>query len=149
MRNVQITSNDAEIDQRLAELQPYVETGLTVSVSQPGQRAMVERNTLSRWSRTTRKLCQARNCARTGLFTTEKWRSLKKNAPNTILKMPNGPQIAHFLGSNPQLVAALCNLHPLDAARHVQEISDDLARGRLPVDGDNYQAWKLARERNK
>jgi hypothetical protein len=165
MRNVQITSNDAEIDQRLAELQPYVESGLTVSVSQPGQRTsdggtehsepVVEdysqvvpgeelREDVSIYDRRVEEF-------------KKQWPDFDavvgqdlpifRSVLNTILKMPNGPQIAYFLGSSPNLVAALCNLHPLDAARHVQEMSDDLARGSLPIDNDNFQAWKWARER--
>jgi len=166
MRNVQITSNDAEIDQRLAELQPYVETGLTVSVSQPGRR------TKDGGTEHSKPVVEDYSQAVPGEELREdvsiynrKVEEFKKECPdfdavvgqdlpiflsvrNAILKMPNGPQIAHFLGSYPKLAAALCNLHPLEAARHVQEISDDLARGILPIDGDNYQAWKLARERN-
>jgi len=165
MRNLQITSSDTEIDQRLAELQPYGEVGLTVTVSQQGRRTatggtehtepVVEnysevipgeelREDLSIYNRKVEDF--KKECAD---FDEKVGQDIPifLSVRNTILQMPNGPQIAHFLGSNPKLAVALSNLHPLDAARRVREMSADLAREILPS-SDDYRSWQLARERN-
>jgi len=45
--------------------------------------------------------------------------------------------------------AELCKLHPLDAARRVQEMSEDLDWGRMPEDRVDYSTWKYERNRQE
>jgi hypothetical protein len=164
MRNVQITSNDGEIDQRLAELQPYVETGLTVSVSQPGQRTgdggtehsepvvedysqvvpgreLEESATAYNQRLEDYKAAHADFDGLVGNSTVP----IVQGVRDEILRAPNGPQIVHFLASYPEVAQGLLNMHPLEAARHVREdMGPDLQRGILPIDGD-YESWRRAR----
>jgi len=42
-----------------------------------------------------------------------------------------------------------CKLDPLEAARRVQEMSDDLDWGRMPDDRMDYSTWRDERNRQK
>jgi|SRR6516165_6098206 hypothetical protein len=66
-----------------------------------------------------------------------------------ILRMSNGPEIVEFLSFTPDVCEALCKLHPLEAARRVQEMSDDLDWGRMPDDRMDYSTWRDERNRQK
>jgi len=62
-----------------------------------------------------------------------------------ILRQPNGPDIALFLGFAPDVIEQLNKMHPLDAAKCVEAISEDLERAAVPSDGTDYAPWKAAR----
>jgi len=62
-----------------------------------------------------------------------------------ILRQPNGPDIALFLGFAPDVIGQLVKMHPLDAARCIESISEDLERATLPGEGAEYGSWKAAR----
>ena len=64
-----------------------------------------------------------------------------------ILRMENAPDIVEFLSFAPDVCVELCKLHPLDAARRVQEMSDDLDWGRVPDDRVDYSTWRDERNR--
>jgi hypothetical protein len=63
--------------------------------------------------------------------------------------MENGPEIVEFLAFCPDVCSALSRLHPLDAARRVQEMSDDLDWGRVPEDRVDYSTWRDERNRQE
>jgi len=63
--------------------------------------------------------------------------------------MPNGVEITEFLAFCPDVCAELCKLHPLQAARRVQEMSDDLDLGRMPDDRMDYSTWRDERNLQK
>jgi hypothetical protein len=68
------------------------------------------------------------------------------NLRDEILRMPNGPAIAHFLGFAPEVVTQLARMHPLDAARCIESISEDLERGGVPAEETtDYDIWKTLR----
>jgi len=66
-----------------------------------------------------------------------------------ILRMENGPEIVEFLAFCPDVCAQLCLLDPLEAARKVSEMSEDLDWGRVPEDRLTYEAWKTERNRRE
>ena len=66
-----------------------------------------------------------------------------------IVRMPNGPKIVEFLSFAPDVCVELCKLHPLDAARRVQEMSEHLSWGRMPEDRVDYSTWRDQRNRQK
>ena len=60
---------------------------------------------------------------------------------SAIIEMENGPEVAYFLGKNPEICEELCQMSPFEAVRAVGRIADDRAdllpcRGfrRRPVD---------------
>ena len=63
-----------------------------------------------------------------------------------ILRQRNGPDIALFLGFAPDVIEQLCKMHPLDAARCIESISEDLERATIPGEGTDYGSWKAARD---
>ena len=63
---------------------------------------------------------------------------------------PSPPvEITEFLAFCPDVREALNKLHPLEAARRVQEISDDLDWGRVPEDQVDYSTWRDERNRQE
>ena len=66
-----------------------------------------------------------------------------------IVRMPNGVEITEFLAFCPDVCEALSRLHPLDAARRVHEMSEDLDLGRMPDDRMDYSTWRDERNRQK
>jgi hypothetical protein len=62
-----------------------------------------------------------------------------------ILRQPNGPDIALFLGFAPDVREQLCKMHPLDAAKCVESIGEDLERAAVPREDTDQTSWKAAR----
>lgn len=164
MRNVKIVSTDSEFDQRVAELAPYVESRTVVTVSQPGHRtASGETEHAEPAIEDYSEILPGRELEESAAAYNQRLEDFIADHPDfdglvrnstvpivqgvrdEILRAPNGPQIAHFLASYPEVAQGLLNMHPLEAARHVREdMGPDLARGILPIDGD-YESWRRAR----
>ena len=62
-----------------------------------------------------------------------------------ILRMPNGPSVAHFLGTAPEVVGQIARMHPLDAVRYIANISEDLEHVEAPAEEADYEIWKRLR----
>jgi hypothetical protein len=62
-----------------------------------------------------------------------------------VVRQPNGPDIALFLGFAPDVAENLCRMHPLDAAQCVEAISEDLERAAVPREDADQASWKAAR----
>jgi hypothetical protein len=62
-----------------------------------------------------------------------------------ILRQPNGPDIALFLGFAPDVIEQLSKMHPLDAAKCVESIGEDLERAAVPKEDTDQASWKAAR----
>ena len=62
-----------------------------------------------------------------------------------VVRQPNGPDIALFLGFCPDVAAELCKMHPLDAAKCIESISEDLERAAVPREEMDQTSWKAAR----
>jgi len=61
-----------------------------------------------------------------------------------ILRQPNGPDIALFLGFAPKVIEQLLKMHPLDAAKCVEAIGEDLERA-VATDEMDQPTFKAAR----
>jgi|SRR5215469_1427505 len=169
MRRLKVESTtDSEFDQSCSEsLQPYSAREITVTVaSQPQVREdgaiergeeMVEtssavipgeelRQSMQTYSRRLEHYKQEH--PQFAQFA-DPATPLPLSARDEILRMSNAPEIVEFLSFAPDVCAKLCELHPLDAARRVQEISDDLDWGRVPEDRVDYSTWRDERNRQK
>jgi len=62
-----------------------------------------------------------------------------------ILRQPNGPDIALFLGFAPDVIEQLNKMHPLDAAKCVEAIGEDLKNAEVPKDDTNQASYKAVR----
>jgi len=62
-----------------------------------------------------------------------------------ILRQPNGPDIAQFLGFAPDVIENLNRMHALDAAKCIEAIGEDLERASLPGGETDQASWKAAR----
>jgi hypothetical protein len=62
-----------------------------------------------------------------------------------ILRQPNGPDIALFLEFAPDVIENLNRMHPLDAAKCIEAISEDLERAAIPTEEMDQASWKAAR----
>jgi hypothetical protein len=60
----------------------------------------------------------------------------------TILKLDNGPQVEHFLGTRPEVADSLLALDPLAAAATVRFIARDLQSGMPLPDDATYSEYK-------
>jgi len=69
----------------------------------------------------------------------------------TILRLPNGPAVAHFLAVSPEMRLALCDLagkgRVLEAVAMVQRLSKDLAFGGMNLNG-TYTEFRDGRNRS-
>jgi len=63
-------------------------------------------------------------------------------AIDEITRQRNGPEIVEFLAFAPDVCAQLCLLDPIEAARKVSEMSEDLDVGRMPDDSMDYETFR-------
>jgi hypothetical protein len=169
MRRLKVESTtDSEFDQSCSEsFQPYNVNEITVTVS--AQPRICEDGAVERVAPTVetssavvpgRELCENRQAYSQKLEEYKRdHRDFAKFAdPATVIplsvqdeivRMPNAPEIVEFLSFAPDVCAELCNLHPLEAARKVQEMSDDLSWGHVPEDRVSYEVWKNERNRQE
>ena len=66
-----------------------------------------------------------------------------------ILRQPNGPDIALFLGFVPDVIEQLNKMHPLDAAKCIESIGEDLKNAEVPKDDADQTSYKAARNAKK
>ena len=64
-----------------------------------------------------------------------------------ILRAPNGPAIATFLGTVPEIAAKLFAMHPLQAVERMHDISEDPEDGDRPADDIDFATWRDVRNR--
>jgi hypothetical protein len=160
------STTDSELDQSYAEvLQPYNAVSVTVTTARPSvQRedgsiehapedvqnlsAVVPGRELQENMRAYSKRLEdyKRDHPEFGRYADPET-PLPLSVRDEILRMHNAPEIVEFLGFCPNVCEALCQLDPLEAARKVQEMSDDLSWGRLPDDRVDYPAWRDGRNR--
>jgi hypothetical protein len=169
MRRLKVEgTTDNEFDQACAEvLQPYVQRELTVTVSaQPQVRADGAIERAEPTVETTSVVTPGRELQENARAYSKRLEEYKAghpqfaqygdpNAPisiavrDEILRMPNGVEITEFLAFCPDVCEALNKLHPLVAARRVQEISDDLDWGRVPEERVDFATWRDERNRQE
>jgi len=168
MRKLKIDSTDSDFDAACSEVfQPYSVREVTVTVA--AQPQVREDGAIERGEETVETSSavvpgeELRQNMQTYSRRLEEYKASHPQFaqfadPNTppaiavrdeILRMKNGPEITEFLSFAPDVCEALNKLHPLDAARRVQEISDDLDWGRVPEDRVDYSTWRDERNRQE
>ena len=164
MRNVRIDSTtDSKIDQRVGETQPYNIVELVVTTG--NQSARLEDGSTEHTEPTVENLSAVmpgRELQENMAAYSKRVEAFKRDNPDfeqlvnqsipiplvirdEIFRMHNGPAIAHFLGYAPEVAEQLSAMHPLDAVRCVEGISEDLDRGEVPGDATEYGTWKQLR----
>jgi hypothetical protein len=163
-KNLRVESTtDSELDQRIAQLQPYSTIQVTITTARPSvqqedggtEHAPEDIQNLS-------DLVPGRELKANMAQYADRVEDFKQEFPDfdkyvgqdiaiplsvrdEILRQPNGPDIALFLGFAPDVIGQLVKMHPLDAARCIESISEDLERATLPGEGAEYGSWKAAR----
>ena len=66
-----------------------------------------------------------------------------------ILRQPNGPDIALFLGFAPDVIEQLSKMDPLDAAKCIESMGEDLRNAEVPKDDGDQASYKAARNTKK
>ena len=164
MKNIRVDSTtDSDIDQRVAETQPYNIVELVITTG--NQSARLEDGSTEHVEPATENvqgLIPGRELRQNMVAYSKKVEAYKKDFPDfeqlvgqdiplplavrdEILRLHNGPAIAHFLGFSPEVAEQLCAMHPLDAIECVKNISADLDSGSLPGDESDYGVWKNIR----
>jgi hypothetical protein len=169
MRRLRVESTtDSELEQSCSELlQPYNVHEVTVTVaSQPQVRSDGAIERVEPTVETSSAVVPGRELWENRQAYSQKLEEYKRDHPDfakyadpatviplsvqdEIVRMPNAPEIVEFLSFAPDVCAELCRLHPLDAARRVAEMSEDLDWGRLPEDHATYEVWKTERNRQE
>jgi hypothetical protein len=163
MRNVKIDSTtDSPLDQRVAGMQPYNSVSLTVITASPSVKR--EDGSIEHGEDDIQNLLvmvPGRELRQNMLEYSKRVEDFKKQYPefdryvgqdipiplsvrDEILRQPNGPEVALFLGFAPDVIEQLCKMHPLDAAKCVESVSEDLERAAVPGEMDQAR-WKAAR----
>jgi len=157
-KNLKIESTDSELDQRIAQLQPYSTVQITITTARPSvqqedggtEYAEPQVQNLS-------ELVPGRELAANMELYADRVEDFKQQFPDfakyvgqnieiplsvrdEILRQPNGPDIALFLGFAPDVIGQLVKMHPLDAAKCIESISEDLERATLPGERAEYGA---------
>jgi len=162
MRNVKIDSTDSELDQRVAGMQPYTTVSVTIATARPSvqqedgstEHAPDDVQNLS-------ALVPGRELQQNMALYAERVEEFKEQFPDfekyvgqdlaiplsvrdEILRQPNGPDIALFLGFAPDVIQELLKMDLFNAARCIESISEDLERAVARDDMDD-PTWKAAR----
>src|SRR6516162_8521584 len=164
MRNVKIDSTtDNEFARRAAGTQPYNTVSLTVVTAGPS--VVREDGSIEHGDDNIENfeaMAPGRELRENLLAYSKRAEEFKKQYPDfdkyvgqdiaiplsvrdEVVRQPNGPDIALFLGFAPDVIEQLLKMHPLDAAKCVESIGEDLERAAVPSDGTDYAPWKTAR----
>jgi hypothetical protein len=164
MRNVKIDSTtDSPLDQRVAGMQPYNSVSLTVITAGPSVKR--EDGSIEHGEddiQNLSALVPGRELRQNMLEYSKRVEDFRAQYPDfdryvgqdvpiplsvrdEIFRQENGPDIALFLGFCPDIAEQLCRMHPLDAAKCIESISEDLQQAAVPGDGTDYAPWKAAR----
>jgi hypothetical protein len=160
MKNLRMESTDSSLDQRIAELQPYSTVQVTITTARPPEpqedggteHAEPQVQNIS-------ELVPGRELKANMAQYADRVQDFKQEFPDfekyvgqdiaiplsvrdEILRQPNGPDIALFLGFAPDVIGQLVKMHPLDAARCIESISEDLERATLPGEGQTMGPGK-------
>jgi len=68
-------------------------------------------------------------------------------ARDEVLRQPNAVAITDFLAFSPDVLEALNALDPVEAARRIQQMNDDLDWARVPEENLSYEEWRDERNR--
>jgi hypothetical protein len=165
VRNVKIDSTDSDLDQRVASLQPYTSIQLTITTARPSvQQDDGTTEAAEPQVQNLRELVPGRELAENMELYADRVEEFKEQFPDftkyvnqdiaipltvrdEILRQPNGPDIALFLGFAPDVIEQLLKMHPLDAARCIESIGEDLKNAEVPNDNADQASYKAARNK--
>jgi hypothetical protein len=166
-KNLTIQSTDSELDQRLAALQPYNTVQLTIVTAAPSvQREDRSIEHTPEDIQNLEGLVPGRELRENMLAYRKRIEGFKEQFPDfekyvgqdipiplsvrdEILRQPNGPDIALFLGFAPDVIEQLCKMHPLDAAKCIESIGEDLERASVPREDADQTSSKAAQNSAK
>ena len=155
MKNLRLESTtDSELDQRVAQLQPYATISVTTATARPSvQQEDGSTEHAPEDIQALEGLAPGRELRANMLEYSKRVEQFKKQNPDLnfnalvdqgieiplavrdeVMRASNGPDVATFLGFAPDVIEQLNKMHPLDAAKCVQAISEDLKRAELPGD---------------
>jgi hypothetical protein len=168
VKNIEIVSTDSELEQRMAELQPYVEAAQAVvttcrsvrlrdgstehapeevegsAVIMPGRELRHNREAYNR-----RVDAFQEDCPDFAAIVGSSDLPITQAVHDEILRMPNGPDVTFFLAQYPSVANELFCMHPLDAATYVEEISQELVRAKAPGEELDIAAWLKQRNQSE
>ena len=58
-----------------------------------------------------------------------------------VVRQPNGPDIALFLGFAPDVIEQLNKMNPIDAAKCIESIGEDLKNAEVPKDDGDQASY--------
>jgi hypothetical protein len=165
-KNLSITSStDSPLDQRLADLQPYVTLSVTVATARPSvQSDDGSTEYAGEDVQHLEGLMPGKELRASMLQYSKRVDEFKKQNPDLdfdalvdqdipislalrdeVMRLSNGPDVATFLGFATDVLEQINKMAPLDQVKCVQAISEDLERAELPGDDADQATWKAAR----
>lgn len=162
-KQVRIDSTDSAIEQRIAALQPYNTVQLTIVTAAPSvQREDGSTEHGEDDIQNLSTIVPGRELKQNMALYAERVAEFKKQYPefdryvgqdieiplsvrDEILRQPNGPDIALFLGFAPDVIEQLNKMNPIDAAKCIESIGEDLKNAEVPKDDGDQASYKAAR----
>jgi hypothetical protein len=171
-KNLRIDSTDSKVDQDLAALQPYTTVSVTVATARRpvvGEDGSIEHAPED--VQNLQGLMPGRELRRSMLDYAKRVEDYKAENPDfetylnrddvtipqsvrdEVVRQKNGPAIANFLGwaatNAPDVIDNLNNMHPIDAAKCIESMGEDLLRAALPEEMDlpSYKAARTPRSK--
>ena len=162
-KQVRIDSTDSAIEQRIAALQPYNTVQLTIVTAAPSvQREDGSTEHGEDDIQNLSTILPGRELRQSMALYAERVAEFKKQYPefdryvgqdieiplsvrDEILRQPNGPDIALFLGFAPDVIEQLNKMNPIDAAKCIESIGEDLKNAEVPKDDGDQASYKAAR----
>jgi hypothetical protein len=166
-KNLKIESTDSELDQHIAALQPYNTVQLTIVTAAPSVQR--EDGSIEHGEddvQNLEALVPSRELRANMALYAERVAEFKERYPefdryvgqdipiplsvrDEIMRQPNGPDIALFLGFAPDVIEQLNKMHPLDAAKCIESIAEDLKNAEVPKEDADQTSYKRARNTKK
>jgi hypothetical protein len=171
-KNLRIESTDSEAERRMAALQPYTTVSVTVATARPS--VMLDDGSTEHAPEDVQNLqglMPGRELRQSMLDYSKRVDDYKAENPDfetylnrdditiplavrdEVVRQPNGPAIANFLGwaakNAPDVINNLNTMHPLDAAKCIESMGEDLLRAALPeeLDQASYKAARSPRSK--
>jgi hypothetical protein len=166
-KNLRIDSSDSALDQRIAALQPYNTVQLTIVTAAPSvQREDGSTEHGEDDIQNLSTIVPGRELKQNIALYADRVAEFKKQYPafdryvnqdieiplsvrDEILRQPNGPDIALFLGFAPDVIEQLNKMNSIDAAKCIESIGEDLKNAEVPGNDADQASYKAARNAKK
>ena len=162
-KNLKIESTDSKADRDIAALQPYKTVQLTIVTAAPSvQREDGSTEHGEDDIQNLSTILPGRELRQSMALYAQRVQDFKEQYPefdryvgqdieiplsvrDEILRQPNGPEIALFLGFAPDVIEQLNKMNPIDAAKCIESIGEDLKNAEVPKDDGDQASYKAAR----